>query len=85
MLGWLDFSGNKLYKYIMISIQTLLNKEMDRKEFLYSLGILVLTVTGIVSIWRNLDNLNLMPFGKKLDKKVFGYGPYGGTTKRRVL
>lgn len=49
-----------------------MQKEMTRKEFLLYAGILLLTITGISGIWKNVSGIvNGTP------KKGFGSGPYG--------
>lgn len=53
-------------------LTNLMQKEMTRKEFLLYAGILLLTITGISGIWKNVSGIvNGTP------KKGFGSGPYG--------
>lgn len=50
----------------------LYTKEVDRKEFILTLGVILLTLTGISGILKNLSNL----LGNK-QERGFGAGPYG--------
>ncbi len=53
-------------------LNELLNKEVDRKEFLIYTGLILLTITGIPGVMKNV--LNVIN-GKQ--QKDFGSGPYG--------
>jgi hypothetical protein len=58
---------------------TLLSKELTRKEFLKYLGLLFLAVTGISGLMHTLSNPRLLdPHGRQ---SGFGYGAYGGRRK----
>jgi len=50
----------------------LLETEMDRKEFLIEAGLILLTITGITGILKNISTITQ---GKQ--QKGFGTGPYG--------
>jgi hypothetical protein len=50
----------------------LMEKEMSRKEFLLYTGLILLAVTGVSGVWKNLSTVIN---GKK--QKGFGSGPYG--------
>jgi hypothetical protein len=62
-------------------IQTVLNKEMNRKEFLSYLGMFFLTIFGISTLLKNLSNLNSPSkktiSSKSTNKTGFGGGAYG--------
>lgn len=63
----------------MYSFRQLLEKKLDRKEFLAHLGALFLALVGISAILKALSNPNI------LDKKHqygFGSGPYEGKSRR---
>lgn len=53
-------------------LSTLLAKQMDRREFLLHVGLVLLAVTGISSIVKIVTN----PKGET-PKTGFGAGPYG--------
>jgi len=53
-------------------LNQLLEKEVDRKEFLVYAGVLLLTVTGVSGV---LKNVSAITNGKT--EKGFGGGPYG--------
>jgi len=55
-----------------LSFSELMNKEMDRKEFLLYAGLIFLTVIGISGTVKNLSEII---HGKP--QKGFGSGPYG--------
>ena len=62
------------------TIHSLLDKPMDRKEFLIYVGTLFLVVTGVAGLMGALHDLAFQP--KTMARKHtpgFGYGPYGGT------
>ena len=62
----------------MDSLQHLLEREMDRKEFLLYLGLLLLTLSGVAGVWKTLSHPDLL--GVKATKiPSYGIGPYGGT------
>jgi len=54
------------------SLNKLLQKKIDRKEFLLSLGLLLITFTGISGIMQTISSI----LGEK-PKKGFGSGGYG--------
>lgn len=56
----------------MRSLPKLMQKEMTRKEFLVYAGILLLTITGISGIWKNVSGIV-----NGTSQKGFGSGPYG--------
>lgn len=60
----------------------LLSKEMSRKEFLVHLGLIVLTLTGIVGIIKTIKNPHMVNGSK--DSQTFGGGSYGGTRKENT-
>ena len=56
-------------------LDDLLHKEMDRREFLLALGLLLLALTGIGGLLRRLrEATSLKPV-----EQGFGAGVYGGT------
>jgi hypothetical protein len=55
------------------SLQTLLNAEMDRRQFLGLLGAATLAVVGISGIIKGLDNL-----AGPQETSDYGGGAYGG-------
>lgn len=52
----------------------LLDKKMTRREFLSYMGILLVTITGIVGLMKSVSNIST-PRIKKGNN--FGSGPYG--------
>lgn len=56
----------------------LLNKQMDRREFLLHIGALLLAVFGISALLRTLSDPD--PFKKK-DRLGYGSSGYGGKEK----
>lgn len=54
------------------ALNVLLKKEVDKKEFLRYVGLLLLALTGIAGIGRTITNLT----NKKIEKG-FGSGKYG--------
>jgi len=59
------------------SIQTLLLKEMNRREFLMYLGTLFLLVTGVSGLMKALHD-PVSHIEPHTQTSGFGYGPYGG-------
>lgn len=56
-------------------MEEILQKKMDRKEFLIWMGGIVVTVIGISNVLHTVKNLN----NKTVKTNTsFGYGPYGG-------
>lgn len=55
----------------MEKLYGILNKKMDRKEFIISLGIILLTITGISGILKNFKDIDLNGLSKKAES---GYG-----------
>lgn len=55
---------------------------MNRREFLLSLGVITLAVTGISGILKTLKDPKLLGYKSTKSKQGFGSSPYGGTTKR---
>jgi len=53
-------------------LNQLLEKEVDRKEFLLYAGLIFLTLTGISGMLKNISSITQ---GKQ--QKGFGSGPYG--------
>ena len=53
-------------------LNQLLETEMDRKEFLLYAGLILLTITGITGIFKNISTITQ---GKQ--QNGFGAGPYG--------
>lgn len=62
----------------MVTFQKLLNRKMNRREFLLSLGVITLAVTGISGILKTLKDPNLLGYKSIKSKQGFGSGPYGG-------
>jgi hypothetical protein len=58
---------------------TLLSKELTRKEFLKYLGLLFLAVTGVSGLMHTLSNPRLLD--PRVRQSGFGYGAYGGRRK----
>ncbi len=58
-------------------VQTLLQKEMDRKDFLRHLGIGLASIVGITAVLTTISNLGS---GQKQQGQAYGYGSgvYGG-------
>lgn len=56
-------------------LDDLLQKKMDRREFLLALGLLLLALTGIAGLLRRLREATT---GKSVTQG-FGAGVYGGT------
>ncbi len=61
----------------MFTLQKLLTKKMDRKQFLVTLGVITLAVTGISGILKTLKDPELFGVRSNRAKGVFGAGPYG--------
>ena len=61
-------------------IKSLLEKEMDRKEFLMHLGIGALAVVGISSLINNLNRFNSKP---AVQGDGYGSSTYGGSAQSR--
>ena len=62
------------------SIQAILHKQLNRREFLIYLGILFLFITGVAGFMKALHD----PVSKGepgAQAPGFGYGPYGGNKK----
>ena len=53
-------------------INTLLTRKMNRKEFLITVGVIVVTLTGILGIYKNISG-----FTYPKTERGFGSGPYG--------
>ncbi|HEX8931557.1 MAG TPA: hypothetical protein VF810_00200 [Patescibacteria group bacterium] len=53
------------------TINKLLEKEMDRKEFLLCIGLILLTVTGFTGLLKNISTIT------RGNSQGFGAGPYG--------
>jgi len=66
----------------MVKLQSLVNRKMDRKEFLLYLGFFILTITGISGILKNLNDPKLFKVKNKPQAQGFGSGPYGGTSRK---
>lgn len=58
-------------------IQTLLAKEVDRRDFLKHVGLTLLALTGVAATARTLTS-----FGTKQQTSGFGAGVYGGPKQR---
>jgi hypothetical protein len=63
-------------KTIKNDIQILLDKQVDRKDFLKHVGFGVVALTGIATLTRSLNG-----FGLKQQSAGFGAGTYGGQKK----
>lgn len=57
-------------------LNTLLSKEMNRKEFLIHIGMVLLIITGVSSLLQTLAKPELL-HKKTQPSKGFGSGPYG--------
>ena len=62
------------------SIQTLLHKPLNRREFLIYLGTLVLLITGVAGLMKALQE-QVSHEESGAHTLGFGYGPYGGNRK----
>lgn len=62
------------------TVTAILQKEMDRKEFLQHVGIAFLAMTGVSGMLKSVANHNV---GTTTQKAQAGYGamPYGGAKK----
>jgi hypothetical protein len=58
----------------MSQLQSILEKELSRKEFLRYLGIFILTIVGIKGIYKKLTSV----FDKKQVASGYGNVTYGG-------
>ncbi len=58
-------------------LKEFLTKEMDRKEFLLCLGIIVITVTGISGILKSLSGIISQKEHYSKQEKGYGSKPYG--------
>lgn len=65
---------------ILPTFTTVLAKEMNRREFLIHIGLLLLVLTGISGLLRTLSNPNLLSTHKQVSSG-FGSGAYGGARK----
>jgi hypothetical protein len=63
----------------MEMLQSLYGREMNRREFLVYLGLLVLSITGISGILNNIFYPKLLNIGETKRVHGFGFGTYGGT------
>jgi len=61
------------------ALTDLLDKEMDRKEFLFYIGLLLLAITGISSFLKRISD-TLHP--EQSQTHGFGSGVYGGVAGR---
>lgn len=63
-------------------LDTLLQKEMDRKDFLKLVGIGFVSLTGVASVIKTLNTLS--PGAPDRGKRIVGYGSsaYGGSKTR---
>ena len=64
----------------MSSFQKLLEKEMDRKEFLVYVGVFLLTFTGISSFLKSISE-SIHTDTQSSGSQSFGYGVYGGVKR----
>ncbi|MCB9813260.1 MAG: hypothetical protein H6772_02525 [Pseudomonadales bacterium] len=62
------------------TFDTLFSKEMNRKEFLLHIGVVLLTLFGISGILRTLSNPHILSSSKQ-HLSTFGSGTYGGIKK----
>jgi len=56
----------------MNTLQAILEKDMDRREFLLYTGLILITITGIAGMTKSVQNI----FNQRTDKG-FGSNPYG--------
>ena len=59
---------------MVYSFNELLTKEVNRREFLITAGLVLLTVTGISGVIKSLTSLTDQ---QQTQSKGFGSGPYG--------
>lgn len=59
-------------------LQQLLEKQVDRKDFLKHIGFGVVALTGVTALTRSLNG-----FGSKQQSAGFGTGVYGGNGTNR--
>ncbi len=62
------------------SFEKLLEKEMERKEFLVYLGLFFLAVTGVSSLLKSISE-SIHTDTNTSDPNSFSYGVYGGVQK----
>lgn len=62
-------------------LNTILQKEMDRKSFLKHIGIAAIAVMGVPAVLKSFDSLG---GGKSAERTVAGYGSsaYGGRSSQ---
>lgn len=63
----------------MREMQGILNREMDRKEFLIYLGGVLITVIGVSNLLQSIGKATKSE--RMSSNGAFGYGPYGGFQK----
>lgn len=59
-------------------LQELLDKQVDRKDFLKHLGFGIVALTGVTALTKSLNG-----FGVKHQTSGFGAGSYGGNATSR--
>lgn len=62
------------------SFAKLLEKEMDRKEFLLYVGVFLLAITGVSSLLKSISE-SIHTDTNTSDPNSFSYGVYGGVQK----
>lgn len=63
---------------IQKSVTQLMEKEMDRRDFLKHVGIAFVALTGVAAIIKTLSS-----FGEEKATVGYGSGAYGGTNQKR--
>lgn len=64
---------------IKAQVGQLLQKEMDRKDFLRHIGIAAAVVVGVPALMAALNRLHAGPVGGAVDSRAgYGSSPYGG-------
>lgn len=62
--------------------EKLLDSNMDRKEFLVYIGMILFACTGIASVLKNISHTNLPK--STSPSQGFGYSAYGGSKGGKV-
>jgi hypothetical protein len=66
-------------------LDSLLQKEMDRKDFLKLVGVSFVAMTGIVSVLKTLNSLGGTSVSSSKQAGGYGSSAYGGERKTRQL
>jgi hypothetical protein len=58
-------------------LHQILEKEMDRKEFLIHLGAGIMSIIGLSTIFKALNGASSQKKGSSSSRSGYGSGPYG--------